>query len=260
MRTYLSKLAHTSQEDFDDGTHFHHFADHGFTFEDLSFITTILKEHPGGGSIDGVVFSSRSRQDLLVKMKKAAGVLGLHGAAMILQVVFPRIDEGVICDRDREVANLAAESLAAAYAVKNAIIFFDTFVDHDRGYYPRHGLLDRRYNPRIGLHVLSHLRDYLQTLGPINDAGTIASSDGTRALVIHTGHRNCILVMSDASETVPELNVADIAVGDRGRTHWIDLASGRMHEVQLRPSAADPQRMTISPKPGLKAPGVLILD
>jgi hypothetical protein len=66
--------------------------------------------------------------------------------------------------------------------------------------------------------------------------------------------------MSDASETVPELSVADIAVGDRGRTRWIDLASGRMHEVQLRPSAANPQRMTINPKPDLEAPDVLILN
>jgi hypothetical protein len=67
-------------------------------------------------------------------------------------------------------------------------------VDHDRGYCPRHGLLDRHYNPRIGLHVLSHLRDFLQTLGPINDAATIALSDGIRALVIHTGDRNCLVV------------------------------------------------------------------
>jgi 3',5'-cyclic AMP phosphodiesterase CpdA len=259
VRTYLSKLAHTSQADFDDGTHFHHFADHGFNFEDLPFIKTSLDKHPGGGAIDGVVFSSGRQSILLENIQAAAGVLGVDGAAVIVQVVFPRVDEGVICDRDQDVANLAAEALAAAHAVNKAIVFFDTFVDHDRGYYPRHGLLDRRYNPRIGLHVLSRLRDVLQTMGPIDTAETIASLDGIRAVAIHAADRKCVLVMSEGSEATLELSAAEIAVDDQDRLHWIDLASGNKYAVQLRRSAADPQRLTIDPNPTFGAPGVLTI-
>jgi len=43
-------------------------------------------------------------------------------------------------------------------------------------------------------------------------------------------------------------------------THWIDLATGRMHKVQLRPSTANPQRVTINPNPNLGAPGILTMD
>lgn len=260
VRTYLSRLAPTSQADFDDGSHFHHFADHGFGFEDLSQIKTYLEEHPGGRVIDGVVFSSRPHPDLLENMEMAAGTLGAHGAAVIVQVIFPRVDEGVICDRDQDVANLAAESLAAAHAVKEAVVFFDTFVDHDRGYYPRHGLLDRRYNPRIGLHVLSRLRDVLQAMGSIDSAETIAASDGIRAVAIHAGDRSCVLVMPEVTGAAPELSAAEIAFRDRDRIHWLDLASGRKNKVQLRRSAANPQNVTINPNPNLGAPGVLTVD
>ncbi len=260
VRTYLSKLAHTSQEDFNDGTFFHHFADHGFSFEDLSLVKEYLEEHQGGGAIDGVVFSSRRHSNLLENMEMATGILGAYDAAVIVQVAFPRVDEGVICDRDQDVANLAAESLAAAHAVKDAVVFFDTFVDHDRGYYPRHGLLDRRYNPRMGLHVLSHLRDFLQVMGPSDYARTIASSDGIRAVAIHAGDRSCVLVMPEGSEATLELNAADIAVNNRDRLHWLDLASGRKYKVQMRRSETNRQHVSINPNPSLTTPGVLTID
>ena len=33
-------------------------------------------------------------------------------------------------------------------------LLVDGFVDHDRSYYPHHGLIDRRYNPRRALYRL----------------------------------------------------------------------------------------------------------
>lgn len=258
VRTYLSKLAHTSREDFDHGTHFNHFADHGFDFKDLSLIKTYLEQHPGSGVIDGVVFSSRRRSDLLENMEMAAGILGTHGAAVIVQIVFPRVDEGIISDRDPDVANLVAVSLAAAWSVKGAVVFLDTFVDHDRGYYPRHGLLDRRYNPRIGLHVLSHLQDVLQAMSPIDAAKSIGALDGIQAVVVHAGDRRCVLVMPESSGMQVELSAAEVAVGDRKKIQWVDLVSGKKHKVQLRRSETNPQRLTIDPKLG--STGVLIMD
>ena len=46
------------------------------------------------------------------------------------------------------------EALKAARAYPDAAIFLDTFMDHDRGYYPRHGLIDRRFDPRPALYAL----------------------------------------------------------------------------------------------------------
>jgi O-acetyl-ADP-ribose deacetylase (regulator of RNase III) len=260
VRTCLSKLAHTSQADFDRGTHFHHFADRGFGFEDLADIKTYLKEKPGRGVIEGVVFSTGSYSDLLESMVLAAGILREQDAATIVHAVLPRVDEGIIWDRDQEVADRAAESLTAAHAVDKAVVFLDTFVDHDRGYYPRPGLLDRRYNARTGMQVLSHLRDVLQALGPTDYAGTIASPEGIRAVAVPAGGCRCVLVMPEESGTPLESGIAEMAFGDGDRAHWLDLASGRKVAVELRRSTADPQYGAVSPNPVSRAPGILIMD
>jgi hypothetical protein len=42
----------------------------------------------------------------------------------------------------------------------------DTFIDHDRGYFPRVGLYDRRLNPRKGSHVIRNLCSAVNTYGP----------------------------------------------------------------------------------------------
>ena len=177
-----------------------------------------------------------------------------------MHAVFPRVDEGIICDRDQEVANLAAESLTAAYAVHQAVIFLDTFVDHDRGYYPRHGLLDRRYNPRTGMHVLSHLRDVLHSLDPLDYAGTIASPKGIRAVAMHAGDCRCVLVMPEESGPPLESGIAEMTFSDDDRAHWLDLASGRKVAVELHRSTADPQYVAIRPNPVSRTPGLLIMD
>ena len=55
---------------------------------------------------------------------------------------------------DRAVGARATEAVGAARAVPEADVYLDGFMDHDRGYYPRHGLIDRRYDPRSSLYAL----------------------------------------------------------------------------------------------------------
>jgi len=81
----------------------------------------------------------------------AAARLG-KGAVINLQL--PRGSEAVVFDDDRAVADRVVEAVRAARAHPDAVIFLDTFMDHDRGYYPRHGLIDRRCNPRPALYAL----------------------------------------------------------------------------------------------------------
>jgi hypothetical protein len=52
----------------------------------------------------------------------------------------------------------------AAWANPGLRIFLDTFIDHDRGYYPRAGLLDRRFNPRPAFNALRRLEGMLSGL------------------------------------------------------------------------------------------------
>ena len=56
---------------------------------------------------------------------------------------------------DDAIADRVAEAIKMAPTLKAASVQLDTFVDVDRGYNPRHGLLDRHYNFRPAGRLLA---------------------------------------------------------------------------------------------------------
>jgi hypothetical protein len=71
----------------------------------------------------------------------------------------PRAGEGVAATDDEQVATRIEQAVEAAERFPTVRLFIDTFIDHDRGYYPRHGLLDRGGHPRKAFY---RLRDCLR--------------------------------------------------------------------------------------------------
>ncbi len=69
-------------------------------------------------------------------------------------VELPRGSESAMFDDDEAVAERVAETADAARSEPDVDVFLDGFMDHDRGYYPRHGLIDRSFNPRPALYRL----------------------------------------------------------------------------------------------------------
>lgn len=131
-----------------EGAYFSHFPAPGFTPDDPE-----LAALPPVG---GVVFKLTGEVDPYEGT--AAAVAAAPGdATPVVQVWLPRRAEGLEFEDDAAVARRMAVSFAAAKAFPSARLVLDTFSDHDRGYYPRHGLIDRRGDPRPGFHVLRHL-------------------------------------------------------------------------------------------------------
>lgn len=118
------------------GRYFSHFSAHGFRPDDADL--------PRATAGDGLVFRCEGDEDPLAI---AAAVAGLPRAAMLL-VLVPRAGEAAVADDDDAVTRTAERAFAAARAFPHLSVVLDTTVDHDRGYFPRHGLLDRRGNPR----------------------------------------------------------------------------------------------------------------
>jgi len=85
---------------------------------------------------------------LAIRSARAIGI----GASMIIEM--PRGGETDVFDDDEQIAHRAVEASAARLRHPDIPMFLDGFMDHDRGYYRRHGLIDRRCNPRPGLHAL----------------------------------------------------------------------------------------------------------
>ena len=69
---------------------------------------------------------------------------------------------------DNLMVRRIAEAMAAVCAFDNVTVYADTFADFDRGYFPRQGVLDRLWNPRLGFHVVRHLNAALNGIdGPL---------------------------------------------------------------------------------------------
>jgi hypothetical protein len=73
------------------------------------------------------------------------------GYSALVLIDLPRSSESTTFEDDRALADRVAEAVEAALAHREAAIFLDSFMDHDRSYYPRHGLIDRHHNPRPAL-------------------------------------------------------------------------------------------------------------
>jgi hypothetical protein len=62
-------------------------------------------------------------------------------------------------------ARKAAEALILSRSTTRVSFVFDTFMDVDRGYFPRNGFIDRRFNPRPAALVVAALVATLPTKG-----------------------------------------------------------------------------------------------
>jgi len=84
----------------------------------------------------------------------ARAVAAAQGRRAVCHVQMPRGDEHRMGDDDEAVTRVALRALSAAEAYPECQIYLDTFEDKDRGYFPRHGLIDRRGNPRAAATAL----------------------------------------------------------------------------------------------------------
>jgi len=79
----------------------------------------------------------------------------------VVLVELPRGDESERFTDAAALARRGCEALIAAIARPGLRLFLDSFVDHDRGYYPRDAFVDRRGNPRAAHRALVHLNRLL---------------------------------------------------------------------------------------------------
>ncbi len=98
--------------------------------------------------VDEVVFRIRHGVDVWDGVAASRGAASRLGVGALALVELPRGGEGRTFADDAAVANRVVEALVAASAFPQVAVFLDGFVDHDRGYFPRHGLIDRSGAPR----------------------------------------------------------------------------------------------------------------
>lgn len=133
----------------------------GFCSHEGDEIRVFAVQEDGSAVVDSLSFRIGPDADPWNEILAIAKLTGdIHRRASVTLQLASDSEAGVV-DDDLFLARRVAVAAAAASAVSELDLYIDTFVDMDRGYYVRHGLVDRRYNLRRPGLVLRHLSSVL---------------------------------------------------------------------------------------------------
>ena len=131
----------------------HHFVSAGFGADEDPLLSQWL-ELDVNRVFDHLVFRIPWGEDVDDGVAGAGRIARESRRRAVVIVDLPRSTESSMFDDDEVLAHHVAAAARAAGSEDEVAVFLDAFVDHDRGYYPRHGLIDRVYNPRPALYRL----------------------------------------------------------------------------------------------------------
>ncbi len=143
-----------------DGQHVSHFIKTGLTLPELDAVEAVMEGAGVRGLFEGVVVRIDRDLDLFATAARLGEFAAQSGLAVLGAIKLTDASIARCRDDDVDTARLAAEALLAARLSPRVRYVFDTFMDVDRGYFPRNGFIDRMFNPRPALRAyaaMSHL-------------------------------------------------------------------------------------------------------
>lgn len=139
------------KEDGGTGKTFQHFASHGFSKEQMDKAQTWLSTIDHQGNDIGLTFRISPWDEPIATLQE---IDRQSKHVKLINLQLPRLDEGMRFEDDDRTRTFIVDAYKASRRMANTTVFIDTFIDSDRGYYPRNGLLDRRFNPRPAFYAL----------------------------------------------------------------------------------------------------------
>jgi len=136
-----------------DGGSVHHFVSVGFEPENPDLALEFGQRDPGR-IFEKFVFRIPHGSDLESGASLACDVAARAGRSPVILIELPRAGESELFVSDDVVAECVRGAARLGMTRTDSEIVLDGFMDHDRGYYPRHGLIDRRFNPRPAFYEL----------------------------------------------------------------------------------------------------------
>jgi len=219
----------TSAEKKTEGSRFSHFVSYGFHTSELALIEAFVPER---GAIGGFVFRLRFNESPWETLPRIAAFSRRHALRAAVNVRLASENPAEYNQDDGAIANQVAEALLAAFAVADCDVFIDTYVDLDRGYFPRHGLFDRRYNPRPASFVYRYLQGWLGTLHSAPVLGAMHSVEGGRVGRFSVAGTAGCLLLPDATGAAMALPPAALPRGCKA-AQFMDLCQGSIVDVPL---------------------------
>jgi hypothetical protein len=226
MPVYLSRLRSIDEQRAEAGKYYHAI-NQGFLANDKDQMAAVLARPELAGALDGFVFRLTLEMSPWATAAAASAIAADLGVAAAVHLRMFGANPAEKTDDDYLSVSRIAEAMAAAAAFHNVTIYGDTFVDIDRGYFPRAGVLDRMYNPRPGFHAVRHMNAALNMVDGELRARAAGDCPGGRYVQLESDKGTITLVLPDAGVTELSLPV------DIGKGQLIDLASGEITPVTV---------------------------
>ncbi len=218
---YLSRLRSSDELRAEAAGRYYHVINQGFLADDSKQMEDALQKPELAGAVSGFVFrltADRLPLEGIAEASQTARILGVRASVHLRMC---GSNPAKAQEDDAWVAARLAEAVLAAAAFDNVSVYADTFVDNDRGYFVRNGVLDRLCNPRPGFHIVRHLSGLLnESCGKIKNCRVSGSSD-ERRIAFETDTTRFMLLMRTGTQTDIKIR---IETNDHVRT--INLISG----------------------------------
>ena len=217
---FLAKIL-TDQEARVSGGTFSHFVKSGFTVEELTLHHDLIAGAVERGEIDGVTVRIEFGESLPAAARRMRACAAQTGTRILASLKLSGPGVATARTGDRETAARAAQAMVLSRCGPDILYVFDTFMDVDRGYYPRDAFIDRRFNPRPAAGVFAALA----SLFPGREPFTLMEGGSDEAMDFeHAGTRyRLVCARRDAGDAA----LATVAAG--GVAH--DLFAGREASV-----------------------------
>jgi hypothetical protein len=228
---YLSKLRSSADVE-KEGGRFKHFIKHGFRVDERNVLEEFLRSEGAASAFDGFIFRIARNAEPFVDIPAAVDMTNKLGIGAQFQVTLANENPALSENNDQINANRVAEALAIALALPQTTIILDTFADMDRGYFPRTGLVDRRYNPRLAADVYRNLNAQLGPHSKNLSIGTIQNVSGGKFCTLRAPDCLWVLALPDDELFLSELDLPAMSTPNPQNATCLNLASGLNLRIQ----------------------------
>jgi len=139
---------HSSADEPRHGSHFAHAVSFGFKWPEREQALVALRACDRKGCVTGLAFQVNLDDDLEAMLSEMDAFGAANDLRICANIRLANENPAIANFDDQRIAARLKTAVAMAATLEHTILEIDTLIDIDRGYNPRHGLLDRRCNFR----------------------------------------------------------------------------------------------------------------
>jgi UDP-2,3-diacylglucosamine pyrophosphatase LpxH len=253
---YVSKLRTHEDAKF-DGSKFSHFINHGFVLSETHQIQELAELAASSGAIDGIAMRVARRERPLQWLAQAEALTQTGTLKLLAHVRLAGEAPSDAMVDDLANAGRVAEAALGALLYPKTMPFIDTFMDVDRGYFPRTGFIDRRCAPRQAARVYANLHATLALLGKTR-MGPLSLKDSALTLGAKVGAGELLLMLPGDPQSQAQLGHAQAHLAT-GSVQLINLDSGQSHVIAAGSDGASRMQSLLQRAGAAESPVLLLV-